>query len=150
MQRLIIRKTAIHFWMVKSTSHLFKRYPNWKKEPRDYQLLKRYDVVQIENTVKLIYSVDEGNSSIKYYVRKEDILVWYMMLICQSVMVDVTAESIIYLSLCVPWLKKSKLPEKGLVIKPIMIFSEMNSRAQVDLSDMQSQPDVDLKWILVY
>ena len=26
----------------------------------------------------------------------------------------------------------------------------MNSRAQVDLIDMQSQPDGDLKWILVY
>ena len=31
-----------------------------------------------------------------------------------------------------------------------MIFSEMNSRAQVDLIDMQSQPQGDLKWILVY
>ena len=31
-----------------------------------------------------------------------------------------------------------------------MTFSEMNSRAQVDLIDMQSQPDGDLKWILVY
>ena len=37
-----------------------------KKEPKDYQLLKRYDVVQIENTVKLIYPVAEGSSSIKY------------------------------------------------------------------------------------
>ena len=55
----------------------------------------------------------------------------------------------LYLSLCVPCLKKSKVPKKGLVIKP-MIFSEMNSRAQVDLIDMQSQPDRDLKWILVY
>ena len=31
-----------------------------------------------------------------------------------------------------------------------MIFSEMNSRAQVDLIDMQSQPDGELKWIIVY
>ena len=31
-----------------------------------------------------------------------------------------------------------------------MIFSENNSTAQVDLIDMQSQPDGDLKWILVY
>ena len=31
-----------------------------------------------------------------------------------------------------------------------MIFSEMNSRAQGDLIDMQSQPDGELKWILVY
>ena len=31
-----------------------------------------------------------------------------------------------------------------------MVLSEMNSRAQVDLIDMQSQPDGNLKWILVY
>ena len=31
-----------------------------------------------------------------------------------------------------------------------MIFSEMNSRDQVVLIDMQSQPGRDLKWILVY
>ena len=43
-----------------------------KKEPKDYQLLKRYDVVQTGNTVKLIYPVGEGSSSIKYYVQKED------------------------------------------------------------------------------
>ena len=36
-----------------------------KKEPKDYQLLKRYDVVQTGNTVKLIYPVAERNSSIK-------------------------------------------------------------------------------------
>ena len=45
--------------------------------------------------------------------------------------------------------QKIESSKKGLVIKP-MIFSEMNSRAQVDLIDMQSQPDGELKWILVY
>ena len=55
----------------------------------------------------------------------------------------------LYLRLSVPCLKKSKVPKKVMVIKP-MIFSEMNSGAQVDLTDMQSQPDGDLKWILVY
>ena len=44
-----------------------------KKEPKDYQLLKWYDVVQIGNTVKLIYPVVDGSSSIKCYVEKEDI-----------------------------------------------------------------------------
>ena len=55
----------------------------------------------------------------------------------------------LYLSLCVPFIKRLTVPKKGLVIKT-MIFSEMNSRAQVDMIDMQSQPDRDLKWILVY
>ena len=36
-------------------------------------MIQRYDVVQIGNTLKLIYPVAKGNSSIKYYVRKEDI-----------------------------------------------------------------------------
>ena len=63
---------------------------------------------------------------------------------------NITAESImLYLGLCVSCLKKSKVPKKGLLIKP-MIFSEMNSRAQVDLIDMRIQPDGDHKWILVY
>ena len=63
---------------------------------------------------------------------------------------NITAKSImLYLSLCVPCLKKSKVPKKGLVIKP-MIFSEMNARVQVDLTDMRSQSDGDLKWIPVY
>ena len=44
-----------------------------KKEPKDYQLLKWYVVVQIGNTEKLIYPVAEGSLSIKYYVEKEDI-----------------------------------------------------------------------------
>ena len=55
----------------------------------------------------------------------------------------------VYFGLSIPCLKKSKVPKKGLVVTP-MIFSEMNSRAQVDLIDMQSQPDGELKWILVY
>ena len=63
---------------------------------------------------------------------------------------NITAESImLYLSLRVPCLKKSNVPNKYLVIKPI-IFSKMNSRVHVDLINMQSKPDGDLKWILVY
>ena len=44
-----------------------------KKEPKDYQLLKWYGLVQIGNTIKMFYPVAEGSSSTKYYVQKEDI-----------------------------------------------------------------------------
>ena len=135
-----------------------------KKELKDYQLLKRYDVVQTGNTVKLIYPVAEGSSSIKYYVQKEDVFDVIhdahlviahdgrnrMIKETQTKYKNITAKSImLYLRLCVPCLKKSKVPKNGLLIKP-MIFSEMNSRALVDLIDMQIQPDGDLKWIFVY
>ena len=131
-----------------------KDYLNWdpKKERKNYQLLKRYDVVQIGNTIKLIYSVPEESFSIKYYVQKEDIFDvihgprlaighggWIRMIKeTQTKYKNITAESVmLYLSLCVPCLKKSKVPKNGSVIKPT-IFSEMNSRAQLDLIDMQS------------
>ena len=84
------------------------------------------------------------------------------MLICQSVMLmklndkgntkykNITTESItLYLSLYVPCLKKLKTPKKRYMIKPVT-FSEMNSKAQVDITDMQCQRDGDLIWILVY
>ena len=127
-------------------------------------MLKRYDVVQIGNTVKLIYPVAEGRSSTKYYVQKEDIFDVIhdahlairhggrnrMIKETQTKYKIITAESImLYLRLCVPCLKKPKVQKKGLMIKPI-IFSEMNSKAQVDLIDMQSQPDGNLRWILAY
>ena len=49
-----------------------------------------------------------------------------------------------------PMSKKSKVLKKGLVVKP-MVFSEMNSRAQVDLIDMQSQADGgEYRWTFVY
>ena len=74
------KKSNNSFWIEKSTnysrviqeiSQLKRGDP--KKEPKDYQLLKWCDVVQIGNTVKLIYPVAEGTFSIKCYVQKEDI-----------------------------------------------------------------------------
>ena len=124
-----IKKVTIHFWIEKSTSYLFKRYLNWneEKEPKDYQYLKRYDVVQAGNTVKVIYPAAEGSSSIKYYVQKEDISdvihdahlaighgernrkiketqTKYKIIIAESMM--------LYLSLCVPCLKKIESSKK--------------------------------------
>ena len=49
------------------------KHGNRKREPKDYQILKRYDGVQIGNDEKLIYPVAEGSTSIKYYVQIEDI-----------------------------------------------------------------------------
>ena len=98
-----------------------------KTEPKDYQLLKRYDVVEVGNTVKLIYPVAGGSSSIKYNVQKEDIFDVIhdahlaighggrngMIKETQRKYKNITAESImLYISLCVPCLFKSKNPEK--------------------------------------
>ena len=44
-----------------------------EKEPLDYQTLKRYDVVRVSNTDKLIYPVAEGSTFIKYYITNAEI-----------------------------------------------------------------------------
>ncbi|GFS60703.1 KRAB-A domain-containing protein 2 [Trichonephila clavipes] len=54
-----------------------------------------------------------------------------------------------YIHLCEPCQKKQKDIKKGIVLKPT-IFSEFNSRCQVDLIDFQSQPDREYKFIMVY
>ena len=78
-------------------------------------------------TVKLIYPVAEGSSSIKFYVQREDIFhVMHdthlaighgernrMIKETQTKYKNITAGSImLYLSLCVPSLKNSKVPKK--------------------------------------
>ena len=78
-------------------------------------------------TVKLIYPVAEGSTSIKYYVQKKDIFdvihdahlaVGHggrngMIKETQRKYKNITAERImLYLSLCVPCLKTSKVPIK--------------------------------------
>jgi len=55
----------------------------------------------------------------------------------------------LFKSYCVVCQKKRKRPKtKGVVVKPIL-SSEFNSRAQVDLIDMQSLPQAQYKRITV-
>ncbi|XP_025198291.1 KRAB-A domain-containing protein 2-like [Melanaphis sacchari] len=55
----------------------------------------------------------------------------------------------LYLSLCIQCQTKQKAPRKGIVVKPI-ISSELNSRCQIDLVDMQTCKDGEYKFILNY
>lgn len=55
----------------------------------------------------------------------------------------------IFLKLCKTCQLKQNNPRKGLVVKP-MVHSNMNDRCQIDLIDMQSNPDGVFKFILVY
>lgn len=55
----------------------------------------------------------------------------------------------IYLSLCEQCQGKKKMKKKGLVVAPIL-SNHMNSRCQVDLIDMQTEPDGDYRFIFNY
>jgi len=62
----------------------------------------------------------------------------------------VTGETIsIYLKLCSSCQKKAPVRKKGLVTNPIL-HTAFNSRAQIDLIDVQSQSNDDYQFIMVY
>jgi len=135
-----------------------------KKEAIHYRRIKRYDILTIGGEEKLIAPVKEDNGEIKYYACYEDLFnileethvaVGHggrtrMLKECSRKYKNITVEAIMtYLKLCEPCQKKQKTLRKSIVIKPIL-HSEMNSRCQIDLIDLQTNPDGNYKFILVY
>lgn len=98
------------------------------KQRNDYRRLKRYDFL-IQILSKLLNIL----GSTKLIVLK-----------------NITYEIVrLYLSLCIQCQTKQKAPRKGIVVKPI-ISSELNSRCQINLVDMQTCKDGEYKFILNY
>lgn len=135
-----------------------------KKEPRDYWLLKKYDVLVVNNNSKLINPVKNNDNNILYYTKESDVFdVLHdahqslghggrdrMLYELNSKFKNITRFEVdLYLSLCEQCQLKHKKIRKGLVVKPI-ISSEFNSRCQVDLIDFQSNADQLFKFIMVY
>lgn len=133
------------------------------KSARDYRILKRFSTVEIEGDKKLI--LNQGDSpGIRYVVPIEHM---YEKLLevhiatghgCRDRMevevaskyAFITRKAIeMFLDLCETCQLKKKQAKKGLVVKPILSKS-FNSRCQVDLVDMQSQPDGEYRFIMVY
>lgn len=135
-----------------------------KKVCADYYVLKRFDIIEVSSVKKLIkplltesekpiffVAIDEifdiihdthvnighgGRNRIQYAVKEK--------------YANVTKEVImLYLPLCLVCQKKSSNKKRGLVSKPI-IEKEFNSRAQLDLIDMQSQEYNGYRFIMNY
>lgn len=134
------------------------------KQTVHYRRLKRYDVLKIGGEEKLISPVSADNEEILYYVCFDElfnvthdahIAVGHggrtrMIKELAHKYKNVTVETIVtYLRLCETCRKKQKLLKKGFVVKPIL-HNELNSRCQIDLIDMQTNPDGVMKFILVY
>lgn len=134
-----------------------------RKSPSDFWLLKHYDVIEVEGVDKLIYPVT-AECGIKYYVTEDELCeVLYkthcsighggrdrMLHELNRRYKNITQQQIlIFLRCCeVCQLKKSGV-KKGIVVKP-MVYNDLNSRCQLDLIDLQSQPDREYKFIFVY
>ncbi|XP_067129651.1 KRAB-A domain-containing protein 2-like [Centruroides vittatus] len=155
------KKANSGFLTKKRYDDFFKKVNNSKnksrrKKPEDYQRLKRYDVMKVGNVEKPIFPVSKDSSNVRFYMYFEELFTIihevqlsighggrnrmlketskkYKNITTEKVMIDLNWCKVV---------KKTKVPKKGLVVRP-MVFQEMNSRCQVDLIDMQSQPDND-------
>ncbi|KFD66209.1 hypothetical protein M514_10253 [Trichuris suis] len=148
----------------KLLSDVLKAKKTAKKEPRDYWLLNRYDVMVIGNKSKLIYPIREGVNAIGFYVPDSELFhvlheahlaVGHggrdrMLKELSPKYKNITGYDIeLYPQICGPCQKKQKGAKKGVVVMP-MVFSDFNSRCQVDPIDFPSHPDGEYKFIMAY
>lgn len=109
--------------LIEEVSQAKSRKP---KQPRDYWLLKHYDVLSIDGKFKLIYPV--YNSNILFYVTNEELFTILqshhsaighggrdkMVKQLNTKFKNITYKQIQkFIDLCEPCLQKKKLPKKG-------------------------------------
>lgn len=131
-----------------------------KKTPLQNRRLKRFRIIEVGETKKLA----SKSEPVKYYLTANDIFDTIesahvaighggrdrLKAETSRKYANITLDMInIFLSMCETCQRKKSKKKRGLVSKPIL-HSEMNSRCQVDLIDMQSQQDHGFKFIMVY
>ncbi|XP_058440561.1 SCAN domain-containing protein 3 isoform X2 [Marmota monax] len=132
-----------------------------KKESVDYRRLARFDVILVHGKEKLIEAINGKTDKIRYYLQSEDLFDILhdthlsighggrtrMEKELQAKYKNITKEVImLYLTLCKPCQQKNSKLKKVLTSK----IKEVNSRCQVDLIDMQLNPDGEYKFIMYY
>ena len=134
-----------------------------KKDAKDHRLVKRYDIEVTRTPTITIERLFKAGTNLVFVTKSELFNVIHELHLlkghgARDVMfheakeryANVTREVLqLYVDACEECQLKRKKVRKSLVVKPI-ISKAMNSRAQVDLIDMQSQPDGNYKWIMNY
>ena len=144
------------------------KQPGHKWKPQDYALVSKYGVLEVEKDGQIIQrlvKVDQKDGSRKRYVTYEKLfdaikeyhddngkhtgrLLTFKKL--KIIFVNITMQQVIqFIECCETCQQKQGRIKKGIVVKPI-VSSKFNSRCQVDCIDMQSCPDGDFKYIMVY
>lgn len=133
------------------------------KTNKDYSYLRKYDLLMVTVDNSIVWKLRKKGTD-KIFVHADEVFD-----IINSIHLarghggrdimekevgekyaNITREYImIYIRLCETCQLKKSSVRKSLVVKPI-ISKHMNSRCQVDLIDMQSQPDGSYKFILNY
>ncbi|XP_063803341.1 KRAB-A domain-containing protein 2-like [Pseudophryne corroboree] len=135
-----------------------------KKSSLSYRRLKRFQICCVGDKEKLIAPLSETSTSVQYYITNEDMYdvlheahvntghggKHRMLAELKKSYKNVTQEVVLlFLKLCLTCQQKLSSQKKAIVVKPVK-FSELESRCQVDLIDMQSQSDNPFQFILVY
>ena len=135
------------------------------KSRHQYYIFKKYDVLTCGDVEKLIKKKKSPEDHPVYYATIEDtydiiskahIATGHggrdrMLKHLNQKYANITTEAVeLFKSYCIVCQEKRKRPKTtGVVVKPIL-SREFNSRGQVDLIDMQSAPQGQFKWIMVY
>ncbi|XP_072400941.1 KRAB-A domain-containing protein 2-like [Diabrotica undecimpunctata] len=134
------------------------------KTSSDYRRIKRYDVLKVGDTYRLIVPMCKTDINIKYFVCNSKLYgiinsahiqtghggIHKLEYNLKQKYANITRDVIkIFLENCEVCIKKKTLPKKGVVVKP-MVFKEVNERGQVDLIDFQTCPSGENKFILNY
>lgn len=142
-----------------------KREFNEKLSSQDYRRLNRFEIIKIGEKENLIAKrANDDVSSIRYYCKVSEVhgilekahrntghkkrlgMEKEIAKNYSNVHRSIIEE---YLKLCAMCQLKKKSKQKGLVVKPI-ISTEFNKRGQIDLIDMQTEPDGPYKFIMNY
>lgn len=134
-----------------------------KKTVKDYRTVRKYDILVQNGKECLIRPVDEKNV-ILYYVTTDELFdILYethfaighggrnrMVIELKNKYCNITNETImVFLKLCTHCQKKAMHPKRVSVSKPVL-QSTFNSRAQIDIFDMQAQHYNNYCFIMEY
>lgn len=133
------RTPAQYYWS--------KKYEVLNEGDMDYLILKRDSpkspvirVIPLEEYYNILWDVHRGcghGGRDKMYAKIRD----------RFIIVRKAID--LFISLCPVCESKRNTPKKGIVVKPI-VSQDFNERGQVDLIDLQSEPDGEFKWLLNY
>ena len=137
--------------------------PGAKMVKSNYSLIKRFQLLEIEVAGDLVTKLVKANTTLRYVHIEETFDLLHEMHVAtghggrdilirdvKKKFANITIEQIMwFLELCqFCQLKRSKT-RKEIVVKSI-VSTGFNNRAQVDLIDMQSQPDGEYRFIMNY
>ena len=140
------------------------KLPGYKMSPYDFHLIKRFEILRVEKDGVIFERLVKPNTNLRFMTYEglfnaiKEVHEEGMKHGCRDILnknlqkkyANITVKQMqAFVDCCeVCQVKKGRM-KKGVVVKPI-VTSDVNRRAQVDCIDMQSNPDGDFRYNMVY